>query len=338
MRVTAQQLSQALQKKLAAIYFLTGDEPLQLGEAADAIRAAARQTGFIEREVLTVDAHFEWASLFEAASSNSIFADKKILDLRIPEGKLGTEGAKVLQAYCKNIPAETLLLISTGKLNKDAYKSRWFEALEKCALIVQVKPLEGKDLENWLIQRARQRGLHIDAQGIKLLAVKLEGNLLAAAQEIEKLYVLYGNGSISAKAVTEVVADSSRYDVFKLVDAALAGQVKRLLKILQGLRDEGVALPVVLWALTREARTLLGMQQLSGEPSNKYTQSWDKHKTLQNEALTRLKRRTLEDVLLLGAKADQQIKGQQTGDPWETLLRICLLFTPYPVLASEVRL
>ncbi len=334
MRLNLAELPQALSRGLAPIYFLTGDEPLQLGEAADTIRAAAKKAEFLEREIIIVDGHFEWSGLSLIAASNSIFADKKILDLRIPDGKLGVEGAKAIQDYCRNIPGDTLLLISTGKLTKDALKSRWFEALEKQAVVIQVKPLEGKELENWLIQRSVQRGVKLDHKAARMLVGRLEGNLLAAAQEIEKLYVLYGNELITVEKINEVVADSSRYDVFKLVDAVLAGQVKRFIKILYGLRDEGVALPVVLWSLTREARVLIAMQHQSRPGGQGFAPAWDRHKNLQNEALRRLKPRVLEDVLLLGAAADQQIKGQQRGDPWETLLKMCLIFSSHAVLTN----
>ncbi len=326
-----QKLGEALQKGLAPVYFLSGDEPLQLGEAADAIRKAARQAGFSEREVISVDSHFEWHLLAETASSLSLFADKKIIDLRIPDGKLGNDGAKALQAYCNHLPSDTLVLISTAKIAATSLKTRWFEAIDDCGVVVQIWPLDGMDLIHWLQQRAAQRGLQIELEGIKLLASKIEGNLLAAAQEIEKLYVLYGARLISAETITDVVADSSRYDVFKLVDAILSGRTKRILKIVQGLREEGIAAPVVLWGLTREARLLLSIQtqlqqRIPKEQVFKNHQLWDKRKVLINDALSKLTRKQLFDVLVLSAKADQQIKGQQQGDPWETLLHICLLF------------
>jgi DNA polymerase III subunit delta len=331
MRLTIQQLGEALTKRLAPLYFLSGDEPLQLGEAADAVRKMARQAGFSEREVVTVDAHFEWHSLAEAVGSLSLFADKKIIDLRIPDGKLGNDGSKALQAYCDRPPSDILLLISTAKLAPASLKTRWLEAIDKTGVVVQIWPPEGKDLLQWLQQRATQRGLQIEVDGLRLLAGKIEGNLLAAAQEIEKLYVLYGKGLVTAQAVAEVVADSARYDVFKLVDAVIAGRVNRPLKILQGLQDEGVAAPVVLWGLTREARLLLSIQsqlqqRLPREQVFKNHQIWDKRKALINEALQKLTRKRLFEVLLLSAKADQQIKGQQQGDPWATILHICLLF------------
>lgn len=339
MRLSVTQLNDALSKTLLPVYFLSGDEPLQLGEAADAVRKAARQTGFTEREVITVDAHFEWHALGEAAGSLSLFADKKILDLRVPDGKLGNDGSKALQAYCERPPADTLLLISTAKLASASLKTRWFEAIDKIGAVVQIWPPEGKDLLQWLQQRATHRGLQIETEGLKLLANKIEGNLLAAAQEIEKLYVLYGCTLITIEAVAEVVADSARYDVFKLLDAVLAGKVSRLLKILPSLQDEGIAAPVVLWALTREARLLLSMhtqlqQRIPREQVFKNHQLWDKRKQLVTDALQRLPVKRLHDILLLSATADRQIKGQQLGDIWATLLTISLLFTDGPVMPT----
>ena len=331
MRLTVPQLHDTLSKHLAPVYFLSGDEPLQLGEAADAVRKAARKAGFTEREVVTVDTHFEWHALGEVTGSLSLFADKKIIDLRIPDGKLGVEGSKALQSYCERPPSETLLLISTAKIASSSLKARWFESIDKIGVVVQVWPLDGKDLLQWLQQRALKRGLQIEAEGLRLLASKIEGNLLAAAQEIEKLYVLYGNGLVTTAAVAEVVADSARYDVFKLMDAVLVGRVGRVLKILQSLRDEGVAAPVVLWGLTREARMLLSIQaqlqqRIPREQVFKNHQLWEKRKALVNDALQKLSAKQLLDALLLSATADQQIKGQQKGDPWATILHICLLF------------
>lgn len=331
MRATLQQLQDNVTKRLAAVYFLSGDEPLQLGEAADLVRNTARQAGFTEREVVSVDAHFEWHTLIEVAGSLSLFGDKKIIDLRIPDGKLGNEGSKALQAYCEHPPSDTLLLVSTSKLASTALKTRWFEAVDKAGVVVQIWPLDGKDLLQWLQQRAAKRGLQIETEGLKLLASKIEGNLLAAVQELEKLYILYGSGLIDAQAVADVVADSARYDVFKLMDAVLAGRVNRFIKILNGLQAEGIAAPVVLWGLTREARLLLSIQaqlkeRIPREQVFKTHQIWEKRKALVNDALQKMTRKQLFDVLSMSAQADRQIKGQLQGDPWATLLHICLLF------------
>ena len=331
MRIKPGQLSAELKKGLKPIYFITGDEPLQLGELADVIRKAARLTGYDNREVITVDANFEWHQLAFIADAMSIFSDKKIIDLRLPTGTPGIEGGKALIAYCGRLQEDNLLLITAGKLASAALKTRWFEALDKQGIVIQVWPLDGQDLNNWLQQRLQQRGLSADADGLRLLASRVEGNLLAAAQEIEKLYVLYGAGNLSQQQILEVVADNSRYDVFKLIDSVLSDREDRIVKILSGLRGEGVVAPVVLWALVREARSLIKIKwALSGGQSRdlvyKNNQIWDKRKQMVSHALNRLSDKDLTGILVFGAKADRQIKGQESGDAWETLREICLMF------------
>jgi len=331
MRLKPEQLSAALQKELAPVYFISGDEPLQMGEMADAVRAAARKAGYDSREVLVADSGFSWNELMESAGSLSIFTDKKIIDLRLPTGAPGTEGAKALTDYCERLPEDTLLLITSAKLAGASLKSRWFQALDKVGCIIQVWPLEGQNLIHWLQQRMQQRGLQAEAEGIRILASRIEGNLLAAAQEIEKLYVLYGSGRLSNQQILDVVADSSRFDVFKLMDSVLAAKAGRIFKILSGLQAEGVAAPVVLWALTREARVLIRIKQALAQGQNralvfKNNQVWDKRQQLVSDTLGRLGDSDLNSILTLSAKADRQIKGQQQGDPWETLLAICLKF------------
>lgn len=331
MRIKPDQLNATLQKGLLPIYFISGDEPLQLGELADAIRKAAKQASFENREILSAETGFEWRQLAFAADSMSIFADKKIIDLRIPSGTPGAEGAKALSNYCDRLPEDTLLLITAGKVAGSSLKSKWLEALDKKGVVIQVWPLEGQDLLRWLEQRMHQRGLSTDTEGLRILASRIEGNLLAAAQEIEKLYVLYGTGKLSSQQIFDVVADSSRYDVFKLMDCVLAANVSRILKVLSGLRSEGIAPPIVLWALTRDARLLIKIKLALSQGQNKdlvfkNNQIWDKRKQLVSNALNRLSDHDLNEVLVLSAKADRQIKGQEQGDVWEILLAICLKF------------
>lgn len=331
MRLKPEQITSALQKGLAPVYFISGDEPLQLGETADAIRAAARSAGYDLREVLVADAGFSWNELTESAGSLSVFSDKKIIDLRLPTGTPGADGSKALIAYCERVPEDTLLLITAAKLAGSSLKTQWFQALDKVGCVIQVWPLEGQDLLHWLQQRMQRRGLQAETEGIKILASRIEGNLLAAAQEIEKLYVLYGEGRLSNQQIFEVVADSSRFDVFKLMDSVLAARVERIIRILSGLQAEGVAVPVVLWALTREARVLIRIKQALAQGQNKAqvfknNQIWDKRQQLVGDALNRLRDSDLNNILVLSAKADRQIKGQQQGEPWETLLAVCLMF------------
>ena len=223
-------------------------------------------------------------------------------------------------------------MITSGKIDSKALKSRWVEALDKQGLVIQVWPLEGQDLIRWIQNRMQRRGLVIQSDGVQLLASRIEGNLLAAAQEIEKLYVLYGAGNLSVQQINEVVADSSRYDVFKLMDTVLSANVNRITKVLSGLRSEGTATPIVLWALTRDARLLIKIKLALAQGQNQETvfksnNIWDKRKTLISQALKRLSDRDLNHILVTSAIADRQIKGQQAGDAWETLLTICLKFT-----------
>ena len=331
MRLKVEQLDSALQKVLSPVYFLSGDEPLQLGELADAIRKAGKINDYHHREIISVDKNFNWNELAFASDSLSIFSDKRIIELRIPTGALGVDGAKAVTNYCNRPPEDTILLITAGKIDSKSTKSRWFEALDKIGVIIQVWPLEGADLNRWLQQRFQKRGLQTDAQGLVVLAARVEGNLLAAAQEIEKLYVLYGSGFISVDQIYDVVADSSRYDVFKLMDAVLATDINKVIKILSGLKAESIAAPVVLWALTRDARLIIQVKLAIAKGQNtdlvlRNHGVWDRRKQLITQAMNRLSDNQLNKILVASAKADRQIKGQELGDAWETLLAISLLF------------
>lgn len=332
MQLKQHQLASHLKKGLLPVYFLTGDEPLQLAEMADLIRTAARDAGFINRELFSVDASgFNWHQLIETSLTPSIFADKQLLDLRLPSGSPGIDGAKALTQYCGQANDQTLLLITAGKVGKEAYKSRWFQALDKAGGVCQVWPLDWAGLLSWLEQRLLGRGLVLDPDSIKLLAGKVEGNLLAAAQEVEKLYVLFGPGKVGGEQVLDAVIDNSRYDVFKLVDACLAADVKRLLKILGALKQEGVAPPVIIWALSREARILakIKWQVSRGSSLERALTSHlvhDKQKQRTRDSVKRLSLCHLSEIMELNSKADRQSKGQEIGDAWSTLQQICLLF------------
>jgi len=330
MWLKTEQLPAALARQLAPIYLISGDEPLQIGEAADAIRLAAKEAGYDSREVLTVGTGFDWTEFMQAADSMSIFSEKKMIDLRIPSAKPGAEGSKAFVNYCARLPEETLLLITAGKLDKSAKKSKWVTTLEKSGVAMQVWPLTGGDLVRWVEKRMQNRGLSANEAGFKLIASRVEGNLLAAAQEIEKLYVLYGQGHLTDVQIEQAVADASRYDVFNLVDAALSRRVARVLKIMAGLQHEGIAAPVVLWALTREIRNLIHIKQklAAGQPRNSVFmqhQVWDKRQKLVAHALNKFEQKGLLNMLLVAAKADRQIKGEQAGDCWESLLEISLM-------------
>lgn len=328
MQIKPQQLADALQKSLSPVYFISGDEAQQLGELADLIRQSAKQQDFTTREVFFVDKQFDWKQLTAAADNYSLFTDKKIIDLRLPTGTPGTDGAKVLTAYCHHLPEDVLLLITAGKINKEAQKTAWFQAIDKVGCIIQVWPLAGQELLRWMQDRLQQRGIIAEPAVVKILADRVEGNLLAAAQEIEKLYVLFGASKLNTQQIIDVVADSSRYDVFKLVESALSGHADKVLKILASIKAEGIAPAIALWAITRETRILIAYKASQGHGARelflKNNGVWGERKQLIEAAAKKLSPYELNLILALGAKADRQIKGQQQGDAWETLLEACL--------------
>jgi DNA polymerase III subunit delta len=338
MQIKPQQLLGALQKTLAPVYFISGDEPQQLSELADTVRKSAKDRGYTAREIFFADKVFDWKQLNVSADNFSIFADKKIIDLRLPSGTPGTEGAKALTTYCQHLPEDNLLLITAGKIGKESLKTAWFQAIDKVGCVIQVWPLAGQDLLRWMQDRMQQRGITVEPRTLKILADRVEGNLLAAAQEIEKLYVLYGSSKLSTQQIIDVVADNSRYDVFKLVESALAGQVDKVLKILSSLKMEGVAPAIVLWALTRETRILVSHKAAQGQSEKEFVLKkngvWGERKRLIELSSKKLTHSELNQTLVLAAKADRQIKGQQQGDAWETLIAASLALASVSVLGK----
>ncbi len=320
MRLRNDQLAAHLKKSLAPVYFLTGDEPLQMGEAADLIRTCAKQQGHSEREVLEHGANFDWGVLSNAADSLSLFGEQRILDLRLSSPKVGAEGSKALTHFAENPPPDTLLLITAPKLERSQLNTKWVKLLDQAGVLVQIWPVEGNRLPPWIEQRLRKAGLVPEAGVVEMLAERVEGNLLAATQEIEKLLLLYGPGVVSIERLTEAVADSARFDVFGLVDALLLGDLPRGLRMLQGLKSEGIAIPVVLWALSREIRALAEMafeleQGGSAERVMGAYRVWEKRKPLIRRGLKQPAghwRRLLAEC----ARTDRLIKGLGRDDPW----------------------
>ena len=339
MQIKAQQLEDALKKGLAPVYLISGDEPQQLGELTDTIRQTARDLEYTVREIFFADKNFDWQQFNASAENLSIFSDKKIIDLRLNSTSPGTEGSKAIASFCQKLPEDTLLLITTGKLSKEV-KSAWFQTIDKIGLIVQVWPLTGREFLQWLETKMRQRQLVIEPDIVRILANRLEGNLLAANQEIEKLYGLYGPGKLNKQQIHDAVVDSSRYDVFKLVETALAAQIDKTVKILSSLKAEGIACSLVLWALTREARILIAYKAAQGQNAKevimKSNAVWGEHKQLLERSAKRLTHNELNRILVLGAKADRQIKGQQQGAAWETLLEAALVLASMPMMVETV--
>jgi DNA polymerase III subunit delta len=337
MQLKPEQLDAHLKKTLAPLYFISGDEPLRVLEAADAVRAAARAQGYDEREVLTVQAGFDWNSLLAGAGNLSLFAERKVIDLRLPTGKPGDAGAKALREYAGHLPEDTLLLITAGRLEPAARNSKWVQALEQAGVMIPVWPLGAGEFPAWVQARMRRRGLEPTPDAVRMLADRVEGNLLACVQEIDKLFLLRGAGKVDEIDILQLVADHARYDVYGLVDAALSGQATRAVHILQGLRAEGTAPPVVLWALARELRALAGMAAAvaAGDaiPAAlaKY-RVWANRKGLIGAALKRLTAARCRVLLRDCARLDRVCKGQAAGNAWDELLQLILQLAGKPVL------
>lgn len=326
MRLRPEQLAAALNQGLAPLYVLSGDEPLQIQEAGDAVRSAARAAGFSHRVILSVEAGFTWSQLAAETQTLALFAEKKLLDLRLPQGKPGKEGAQALQAYCVDPPTDTLLLITLPKLERQQQQSRWLQALTKTGVIIQVWPIEGRAMQQWVQQRLQQAGLQPAPGVAQLLVEQVEGNLLAARQEIEKLRLLHPAGPLSLADVAAAVSDNARFNVFALADAGLQGDVARCLKIITGLRREGVAAPVVLWALHRDIALLAALaeqieQGTSPRAALAKAKVWPQRQALLQQALRR--QRQWWDLLSLCYAVDAAIKGASPQDPWVLLEQLC---------------
>ena len=336
MKLQSAQLKSNLQKNLAAVYVLSGDEPLQMGELADDIRNAARNNGYANREIMEVNAKFNWDNLAQEADSLSLFAEKKIIDLRIPGGKPGREGGAALAGYCQNLPPDTLLLVTLPKLDRSQQNSKWFKALDSAGVTVQVWPVDTGRLPAWVRQRMLASGLTPGPEVAEMLAEQVEGNLLAARQEIEKLLLLYGPGNISVDQLRGMIADSAKFDVFTLVDSALSGNSKRCVRILAGLEAEGTPPPVVLWALSREIRNMNIMADemkrgASADQAASKAGVWNNRKGLVKQGLQRISPQKWQQLLSGCQQADAAIKGVSKESPWmlfeQLTLGICGLKT-----------
>lgn len=333
MQLRADALDAHLSKPLAALYVVTSDEHLLAMEAADKIRKAARAQGFSEREVLTVDRSFKWGELLAANQSQSLFGDKKLIELRIPTGKPGKDGGQALQTYAGSLSPDNLTLISLPKLDWATQKAAWVNTLQQAAVFIDIPLIERTQLPAWIGARLAAQGHNADKQCVEFIADRVEGNLLAAHQEIQKLALLYPSGKLSFEQIHDAVLNVARYDVFKLNEAMLAGDVARLARMIEGLQGEGEALPLVLWAMAEEVRTLLklkaGMSQgrQLGMLLKEY-RIWGPRERLMEPALRRLKLSTLESALQQAAQIDKMIKGLRAkafaGDAWDGLLQLGL--------------
>lgn len=329
MLLKGEQLAAHLERELRPLYVLYGDDPLLVIEAADAIRARSRQQGYTEREVLTVLPQFDWGTLLAAGGNMSLFGDKKLIDLRIPTGKPGKEGSAALQQWCQNLSMDNLLLITLPELDWREEKAVWFTALVNAGVAIKLMAPPLAELPGWIAGRLRRQQQSADLDSLKFIAERVEGNLLAAHQEIQKLGLLYPAGQLSAAQIRDAVLNVARYDIDSLREALLAGDVGRLTRTLDGLMQEGEAPPLVLWAMSEEIRalTIIRAGIDAGKPVDmllKDAKVWGPRATPVKKALQRLSTSALEAALQHAGKIDRLAKGIGQGNIWEEFLRLGL--------------
>lgn len=322
-----------LAKSLAPLYVITSDEHLLALEAADKIRKTARAQGLTEREVLIVERYFKWGELLAANQSQSLFGDRKLIELRMPTGKPGKDGGQALQEYVGALSPDNVTLITLPKLDWQTQKSAWVSALQQAGVYIDIPLVERAHLPAWIGTRLTAQRQSADRQSIDFIADRVEGNLLAAHQEIQKLALLHPEGKLSFEQVQDAVLNVARYDVFKLNEAMLAGDATRLVRMIDGLKGEGEALPLVLWAMAEEIRTLLKIKAGAAQGKAvgmllKEFRIWGPREKLMEPAVRRLKLSTLEAALQEAAQIDKMVKGLRAkafaGDAWDALLQLGL--------------
>lgn len=332
MRIDSEQLQKHLGRELKPLYTVFGNEPLLALEASDRIRAKARAAGYTEREILTVESGFKWSRLSLAGDSQSLFASKKLLELRIPTGKPGVEGAQALQDYCRSLPPDTVTLIWLPDVDWRVLKTAWFEALDRAGIAVEAKPVPRKALPQWLAGRLQAQGQEVDSETLDFMADRVEGNLMAAYQEVQKLGLLFPAQPIAFEQVREAVLDVARYDVFNLGEAVLEGDPLHLARMLDGLKGEGAAAPLVLWAISEEVRAIgkVVTGLAAGRPTSmlwREAKVWGaRHQGLMQQHARRFSFAQVTDALRHAAAIDRMIKGLGRGDVWNELLQLTLRF------------
>ena len=340
MQIRSEQLDAQLGRGLKRLYTIHGDEPLLAQEAGDAIRAAARAAGFVERKVFTVSgAHFDWSAVLGAAQALSLFATLQLIEIRIPSGKPGKEGADALQRYCAQLGDDVLTLVQLPRLDYQQIKAAWFTTLDGAGLTVRVETLDRKALPAWLAQRLARQGQRVKAgdEGQRTLAFfadRVEGNLLAAHQEMQKLALLHPAGELGYEQVEAAVLNVARFDTVKLSEAAWTGQVSRALRVLDGLRAEGEAAVLVHWTLAEDVRALARARHSvnQGKPlpmALKEARVWGVKEKLFERVLPLLADHQIAQLLDAASVCDGICKGLKhpdwPTDPWEALRRWLLM-------------
>lgn len=326
MQIRPEELAGHLEGALAPVYLICGGEPLLVQEACDEVIAAARGQGYSERQVMDVDAQFNWAELRDSAANRSLFAERRLLDLRLTPKQFNRAASDALRAYLEAPAEDVLLLVRTERLDSKQRNTAWFKAFLKSAGIVQVWPVGVAEMPRWLARRCERAGITLDRDALTFFSERMEGNLLAAVQEIEKLKLLELSGSVSLGALQEAVLDASHYDAFDLTDAALAGQPGRVRHIVAVLRQEGIQPLAAHGAFVSQLRQLIEGPR-RGLPKQR--------ERLLRDAGRRLGPPELEQLLIDSAWVDQRVKGLREGDPWRTLESLLLRLAGVRLLLAE---
>lgn len=308
---------------------VSGDEPLLMEESADLVRKSLRDAGVTEREVFHAETGFDWNSLLQSGNSMSLFAERKLLEVRLPGGKPGEKGGKALASLVGQLSDDLKLLLILPRVDQATQRTKWFKAIESVLAFVQVWPIDGREFPRWLETRFRATGLTADRDALRAMAIKTEGNLLAAIQEIQRLKLTSSNDRVTAEDVLQGVADSARYDVFKLIDAVLAGDVNRAARMIDGLKAEGTEPLFIVNMLARELRTLEAVKlSVDGGTSQreafKKARIWDKRAPAVSRCLERHSAKSLQSCQLALGLVDRMVKGMAGGDPWRELHHVIM--------------
>tara|TARA_B100000780_G_scaffold250260_2_gene196332 strand:+ start:1184 stop:2188 length:1005 start_codon:yes stop_codon:yes gene_type:complete len=333
MRIKPDQLQNHLTNGLARCYMVHGDEVLLQQEICDAIRNKARQEGFVERDLFHVEGRFDWQQITAADQAMSLFSSRKIIEIRIPSGKLSKEGSGAISQLVAQPNPDNLVLISSGKIDAKTQNSQWFKALDKVGVCMAIFPLEAAQMGRWINQRSRALELNITSEACQLLIQRTEGNLLATAQELEK-FTLNGAGfEITAQHIDADVGGHARYSNYQLVDTALSGQAHHSLTMLYGLKEEGAKAMDLLWVLSREIRLLIKLidHPQGLEAGLKQERVWDKRKDCLRTAVSQHSHQSAQHMLQQCETLDQCVKGVCKANAWDLLSGLIMQLAGKPV-------
>ncbi|MFT4580673.1 MAG: DNA polymerase-3 subunit delta [Gammaproteobacteria bacterium] len=330
MQVTTNRLKSHLEQKgLARAYLVFGDEPLQAMESADLIRRTARTQGIVERLLFEVEAGFDWQLLLAETNEMSLFAERRLIEIRLKGRKPDKTGSAVLAELLGRDDSQDIFLVSADRLDRNAQNGSWFKTISKHGVTVQVQQIASAALDKWIIERGISAGLRLTSAAAELIAVRAEGNLLAAAQELDKLSLLVEQGEIDVDTVLNIMVDSARFDVFGLIDVTVAGDSEKAIRMLRGLRDEGTEAVVIGWALNRELRNLayMAIDVAAGQSVQSVLNQhnvWSSRSAIVRRALERTPVASMIRLFSDSMRLDRIIKGALLGNPWDELEMLCV--------------